>query len=166
MGRGIKGILVGGAIGAVLGILYAPRAGKITREMLAEKTDKFLNEESLNEGTFLGDIAKTTKSAVEASHNVINEVTGNKFQEDYESDYEFIIDEDEAVDNEINNVKNSENVSFEEKNDELRRKIDNARSKIASQVKKNIDEHKMENSNNSVDVEPKSVKTYPSDEEL
>ena len=38
----VKGLLVGGAIGAVLGILYAPKSGKETREDICRKTDDLL----------------------------------------------------------------------------------------------------------------------------
>lgn len=35
----LKGIIVGGAIGAIVGILYAPKSGKETREELSGKMD-------------------------------------------------------------------------------------------------------------------------------
>jgi len=38
----IKGLLVGGLIGAVLGILYAPKSGKETREGVARKTEDLM----------------------------------------------------------------------------------------------------------------------------
>ena len=38
----VKGLLVGGAIGAGLGILYAPKSGKETREDICRKTDDLL----------------------------------------------------------------------------------------------------------------------------
>ena len=34
--RFMAGVLVGGAVGAVLGVLYAPKSGEETREMIAE----------------------------------------------------------------------------------------------------------------------------------
>lgn len=39
MGKGIKAAIVGAAAGAALGVLYAPRAGRKTRAMLAKKTE-------------------------------------------------------------------------------------------------------------------------------
>jgi gas vesicle protein len=36
----IKGLLIGGLIGAVVGILYAPKSGKETREDIARKADE------------------------------------------------------------------------------------------------------------------------------
>lgn len=38
----IKGLLVGGLIGAALGILFAPKSGRETREDIARKTDELL----------------------------------------------------------------------------------------------------------------------------
>jgi gas vesicle protein len=40
----LKGLIIGGLIGAVLGILYAPKSGKEMREELAGKTDEFLSK--------------------------------------------------------------------------------------------------------------------------
>jgi len=36
--------VLGGLLGAVLGVLYAPRPGKESREMLADATEKYLSE--------------------------------------------------------------------------------------------------------------------------
>jgi gas vesicle protein len=38
----IKGVLLGGLVGAALGILFAPKSGKEAREDLAEMADEFL----------------------------------------------------------------------------------------------------------------------------
>jgi gas vesicle protein len=38
----IKGLFIGGLIGAVLGILYAPKSGKETREDIARKTEELM----------------------------------------------------------------------------------------------------------------------------
>ena len=38
----VKGLIIGGAFGAVLGILYAPKSGKETREDIARKTEDLL----------------------------------------------------------------------------------------------------------------------------
>ena len=40
----IKGILIGGLIGAAIGILYAPRSGRETREEIARKSDELLSK--------------------------------------------------------------------------------------------------------------------------
>ena len=36
----LKGLFIGGLIGAVLGVLYAPKSGKETREDIAKKTEE------------------------------------------------------------------------------------------------------------------------------
>jgi gas vesicle protein len=38
----VKGLVIGGLIGAVLGVLYAPKSGKETREDIARKTEDLL----------------------------------------------------------------------------------------------------------------------------
>jgi gas vesicle protein len=38
----VKGLFIGGLIGAVLGILYAPKSGKETREDIARKTEDLM----------------------------------------------------------------------------------------------------------------------------
>ncbi len=40
----ISGLIVGGLIGAVVGILYAPKSGKETREDIARKADELLSK--------------------------------------------------------------------------------------------------------------------------
>ena len=40
----IGGLIVGGLIGAALGILYAPKSGKETREDIARKADEILTK--------------------------------------------------------------------------------------------------------------------------
>lgn len=40
----LKGLIVGGLIGAIIGILYAPKKGKETRDDLARRTEDFLNK--------------------------------------------------------------------------------------------------------------------------
>ena len=38
----IGGLIIGGLVGAVIGILYAPKSGKETREEIGRKTDELL----------------------------------------------------------------------------------------------------------------------------
>jgi gas vesicle protein len=40
----LKGLFIGGLIGVVLGILYAPKSGKETRDDIARKADEFLGK--------------------------------------------------------------------------------------------------------------------------
>ena len=40
----IAGIVVGGFLGAIIGILYAPKSGKETREEIGKKTDELLSK--------------------------------------------------------------------------------------------------------------------------
>ena len=40
----LTGMLIGGIIGAALGVLFAPKSGKETREDIARKTDEMLSK--------------------------------------------------------------------------------------------------------------------------
>jgi len=40
----LKGVLIGGLVGAVAGILFAPKSGKETREDIARKTDEIIKK--------------------------------------------------------------------------------------------------------------------------
>lgn len=40
----LKGLIIGGLIGAAFGILYAPKSGKETREDIAHTTEELLNK--------------------------------------------------------------------------------------------------------------------------
>ena len=40
----IGGFIIGGLVGAVIGILYAPKSGKETREEIGRKTDELLSK--------------------------------------------------------------------------------------------------------------------------
>lgn len=53
LGRFVFGAMVGGAIGAVMGMLLAPRSGAETREMIREELSTRYTEsvDRLNEGT-------------------------------------------------------------------------------------------------------------------
>ena len=61
-GKFIGGLLLGGAIGAVLGILFAPRSGKETRQMLKESA------QSLPE-----DLGELAERAQETAQRTIDE---------------------------------------------------------------------------------------------
>lgn len=150
MGKGINGLIVGAAIGIAIGVLCAPRAGKETREKLFNKGQDVLGPKAQEEGTILGEVAKTTKTAVEAGQHLLNVTSQGKvaevanevkekgqkiFKETSQKGQKFIEDTTAFVEDFANdNVR----PIFSEKNEELRKKIDNARTKIASQVAHNI----------------------------
>ena len=55
----LKGLIFGGIIGGVLGVLYAPKSGKETREELSVESDKLLNQ-------FKSDIENAKKAALKS----------------------------------------------------------------------------------------------------
>lgn len=156
MGKGLKALIFGGAIGATLGVLYAPRAGKKTRALLAQKTDALWGEEAQKQGTILGEVAKTTKTAVEAGQNIFTEAQKGKFGEITRGATDMGQKWFKETSAKVEDFTN-ENVRpvFSEKNDELRKKIDKARAKIASQVAQNA------TASSSKPVAKKTVKAKP-----
>lgn len=46
MGKLVKGIIIGGAIGSVLGVTLAPKSGRETREMIKKNSVKAFNSGS------------------------------------------------------------------------------------------------------------------------
>jgi gas vesicle protein len=64
--RFIKGLIIGGVAGLAVGILYAPKSGKETRQQITDSTEELLNkakrqyEETRNK---LADVAKNKKES-------------------------------------------------------------------------------------------------------
>ena len=114
---GFGGVILGGAIGAILGVLYAPRAGEETRVLLSEKADDYLNQgKQLYEGGF----EKVQSRAGEVAEQV---------QERYEE-----------VAGKVGSAGSRIMPQAGSSSDELRSKIDGARARIAAQIQKNSDE--------------------------
>jgi gas vesicle protein len=86
-GNLLMGLFIGGLVGAVLGILYAPKSGKETREDIARKTEDLLEkakeeyEKSIMKSKLayeaaikrLQDLESTAKEKVEEAENKVSE---------------------------------------------------------------------------------------------
>jgi gas vesicle protein len=59
-----KGILLGGVIGAVIGILYAPQSGRKTREDIDRKAEEFLTKAKKEYEAAMKKSGKAYESAV------------------------------------------------------------------------------------------------------
>jgi gas vesicle protein len=84
-----KGLVIGGLIGVGLGILYAPKSGKETREDIARKTDDFLGkareeyEKAVEKSKIayelavkrLEELELSAREEVEDAENKVNEFT-------------------------------------------------------------------------------------------
>lgn len=100
----------GAALGAVGGLLFAPRTGEETRNIVVDRAN-----------TIASDAQEFSAQAAEKVQDVMKQAT------------------DKGVDV-ANSVKNNVNAGVKEavdKNDELREKIEAARERIAAQVKQN-----------------------------
>ena len=60
----LKGLLIGGIAGAILGILYAPKSGEETREEIARKAEELLAKAKVDYEKVLERSKKTYESAV------------------------------------------------------------------------------------------------------
>ena len=63
-GELIKGLLIGGVAGVILGILYAPKSGKETREEIGRKTEELIARARKDYEMALERSKKTYESAI------------------------------------------------------------------------------------------------------
>jgi len=73
--RFMKGLVLGGIIGGALGILFAPKSGKETREELSEETDKLLSQVKI-------DIENAKKAALKSFDESKDRLVEKLIQED------------------------------------------------------------------------------------
>ncbi|MDD3436492.1 MAG: YtxH domain-containing protein [Candidatus Gastranaerophilales bacterium] len=78
-GRFLAGFIVGGALGAIAGVLLAPQSGDETRGLLtdmskdvAEKTDKTVKEIQDKADTVVSDLQQKGEEIIEKIQSIIN----------------------------------------------------------------------------------------------
>jgi len=64
-GKVLLGVLAGVAVGATLGILFAPARGKSTRRKISRKSDEYADELKKTFNEFIGSIGKKAKKMKE-----------------------------------------------------------------------------------------------------
>ena len=79
VGKFLGGFLVGGALGALAGILLAPQSGEETRELLSDaskdvvkKTDKTVKDIQDKADTVVSDLQKKGDEIMEKIQSIIN----------------------------------------------------------------------------------------------
>jgi len=77
-GSFIKGLLIGGLAGIILGILYAPKSGKETREQIGQKTEELLAKAKEDYERTLEKSKKTYESAIKRLRD-LESATKKKF---------------------------------------------------------------------------------------
>ncbi len=63
-GKVVLGVLAGVAIGAVLGILFAPEKGRVTRNQILNKREDFTNDLANKLDSFIEDASKKYEKAI------------------------------------------------------------------------------------------------------
>lgn len=120
--------IIGGLVGAVAALLYAPRKGEETRNMVAEKANEMWGEAQV-----------WSTQAAESAQQVYQQaaVRGQEIVADVTVKGQQVVD---AASERVQAVAGNAKPSFVEKNDELRDKIEAARQRIAAQVAKNAEQ--------------------------
>jgi gas vesicle protein len=87
-GKFLAGAIVGGALGAIAGILLAPQSGEETRELLsdaskdvAKKTDKTVKEIQEKADTVVSDLQQRSDEIMEKIQTLINKQKGEVAEE-------------------------------------------------------------------------------------
>lgn len=134
----IGAFIAGGAIGAVVALLYAPRTGEESRALVADKaneawgaTQQYGAEAHVRGQQIYNDV--TTKG-----HAAYENASANA-QHAYDNMSAGAQDAFNAAQARVENVRGNVKPVFTEKNDELRDKIEAARQRIATQVAKNAE---------------------------
>ncbi|MDZ4682562.1 MAG: YtxH domain-containing protein [Saprospiraceae bacterium] len=72
-GKAVLGILAGFAIGATLGVLFAPDKGTSTRKKITQKSDDYINELSTKFNTMVDGVTKKFETLkTDATHMIEN----------------------------------------------------------------------------------------------
>ena len=79
VGKFLAGVLIGGAMGAIAGVLLAPQSGEETRELLndaskdvAQKTDKTVKEIQEKADVVVSDLQKKSDEIIEKIQDLIS----------------------------------------------------------------------------------------------
>lgn len=134
----IGAFIAGGAIGAVVALLYAPRTGEESRALVADKANEawgaaqqYGTEAQVRGQQFYSDVTTrgqvAYQNAATSAQQVYSNVSGTAQ------------DAFNVAQARVEDVRGNVKPVFTEKNDELREKIEAARQRIATQVAKNAE---------------------------
>ncbi len=109
--------VIGGLVGTIVGLLVAPRPGRETRAIIADRAN-----------SFIGDAQGWGEQAVSRGTSVVGGIASD------------VVARGQNVVENVQEATGNVDPIFRENNDELRDKIDAARQRIAEQVAKNAEE--------------------------
>ena len=121
--------LIGGAVGAIAALLAAPRSGRETRAMVADKANAVLDDAQGWSAQASDRAQNFYQQAAAKGAEVVGDVTA-KSQEIADG----VVARGHAAVGNVQEAAGSMKPVFTEKNDELREKIEAARQRIAAQV--------------------------------
>ena len=75
-GKVVLGVLAGVAVGATLGILFAPDKGSATRKKISEKSDDYTEELEAKFSEFIGVVSRKFEELKEEAQRMVPETTG------------------------------------------------------------------------------------------
>lgn len=139
MANKFSAFIIGGLVGAVAGLLYAPRTGAEMRAMVADKANQAWGEAQEWTTQAANGAQEAVQQATDRGQQVASDLQNNVQQavnavaEKGQSVYQTA---QAKMQEAAGNVK----PVFTEKNDELRDKIEAARQRIAAQVARNAQE--------------------------
>ncbi len=76
-GRVVLGLLAGVAAGALLGVLFAPEKGSVTRRNIAQKSDDYVEDLKMKFQDFLESVSERIERVKEGASEFAEEKVGN-----------------------------------------------------------------------------------------
>lgn len=74
-GKVLLGVLAGVAAGALVGVLFAPEKGSVTRKRLSKKGDDYVDELKEKFNDFLDEVKKDAEAVKDRSNEIITNGT-------------------------------------------------------------------------------------------
>jgi len=71
-GKAVLGAMAGLAVGGILGILFAPEKGSVTRRKIADKSNDYVNDLKSKYDDFAGTLKEKFHAAKNGAHDLVD----------------------------------------------------------------------------------------------